>query len=339
MLDERKFRILQAVIDDYIMTATPVGSRAVSRKSGVGYSPATIRNDMSDLEELGYLDQPHISSGRVPSAKAYRLYVDQLMRQVELDPNESERIKAHFAQRAREVESVIRSAASVLSDVTRYTSVVVTPRVEHMRIRNVQLVPVSEGAALMIVVTSAGIVKDSVIRVPENLTAEHLFRISQMLTEQLRDLPLSEVRAQFSKILRDMGSHRRMLASIMDVLENQLAIRQEAEVVVGGSSNMLAYPEYSDIDKARNFLAILESKERLYPLLRRAGTLEFTVRIGPENDLPEMRDASLVTASYRVGEGTVGTIGVIGPTRMDYARVMAVLDLVGRSLSELLSGK
>ena len=184
-LDERKFLILQAIIDDYITTAMPVGSRTISRKAGVGFSPATIRNEMSDLEELGYLAQPHTSAGRVPSYKAYRLYVDKLLKAGQLSGEERQKIAQHMQTRSRQVETVIRRAARVLSDATKYTSVVVAPHIGSLRIRHVQIVPVSSGTAMLIIVTSAGIVKDAVINIPEGLSADHLYGISRMLTERL----------------------------------------------------------------------------------------------------------------------------------------------------------
>ena len=169
-MDERKFLILQAIIDDYISTAMPVGSRTISRKSGVGFSPATIRNEMSDLEELGYLAQPHTSAGRIPSLKAYRLYVDQLMKVANLSEEDSRHINDHLNRRTSQTEEVIRSAAKALSDATHYTSVIVSPQLNTLRIRNLQMVPVSDTLALMVIVTNAGIVKDTVIRIPEGIS-------------------------------------------------------------------------------------------------------------------------------------------------------------------------
>ena len=201
-LDERKYLILQAIIDDYIMTAMPVGSRTISRKSGVGFSPATIRNEMSDLEELGYLAQPHTSAGRVPSYKAYRLYVDHLMKTSKLTSDEREQMHEHLVSRSKQVEGVIRSAANVLSDATKYTSVIVAPKLGTLRIKHVQLVPVAERTALMIIVTTAGIVKDAVIRVPEELDADDLYGISRILTQRLSDQPLEGVRQAFADLLR-----------------------------------------------------------------------------------------------------------------------------------------
>ena len=337
-LDERKYLILQAIIDDYIMTAMPVGSRTISRKAGVGYSPATIRNEMSDLEELGYLDQPHTSAGRVPSNKAYRLYVDHLMKTVKLSPDERERMHEHLVDKSKRVENVIRSAADVLSDATKYTSVIVAPKLGTLRIKHVQLVPVADRTALMIIVTSAGIVKDAVIRVPEGLDADDLYSISRMLTQKLADKPLEAVRQAFSEMLRNAEQSRKLLGETLSVIEQKLENGGDAsDVVIGGSANLLEYPEYSDVNKARNFLAVLESKDTVRRLLSRDGGMEITIRIGPENQMPELNDCSIVTASYRVGDHSSGTLGIIGPTRMNYNRVISVLDFMGRALSDVLS--
>ena len=337
-LDERKYLILQAIIDDYILTAMPVGSRTISRKSGVGYSPATIRNEMSDLEELGYLDQPHTSAGRVPSNKAYRLYVDHLMKTVKLTNDERERMHDHLVAKSKQVEGVIRSAAGVLSDATKYTSVIVAPKLGTLRIKHVQLVPVAEKTALMVIVTNVGIVKDALIRVPEGMDADDLYSISRMLTEKLADKPLEAVRQAFSELLRNAEQNRKLLGETLQVIEKRLEDGGDAsDVIVGGPANMLEYPEYSDVNKARSFLAVLESKDTLRKLLGRDGGMEISIRIGPENQLPALNDCSIVTASYRVGDHSSGTLGIIGPTRMNYNRVISVLEFMGRALSDVLS--
>lgn len=338
-LDTRKFMILQAIIDDYIMTAMPVGSRTISRKSGVGYSPATIRNEMSDLEELGYLAQPHTSAGRIPSNKAYRLYVDRLLRLEGISEEEKMRIDRYMHSRSQQVEELIRAAANVLSDATQYTAVIVAPQIQTLRIKRVQLVPVTENTALMIVVTSAGIVKDTAIRVPEGITSEHLFRLSEMLTEQLAEHTLSEVRQIFAQMFRDLSTHRRLLGGVMQAMEEELMESAPEDIVVGGVTKMLNYPEYNDVEKAKGILSIFESRDRLAGLLKRSGGMEITIRIGPENEIEELKDCSLVTATYRVGHHGSGTLGIIGPTRMNYRRVLTVMDYMGNVISNLLSGE
>lgn len=338
-LDDRKYLILQAIIDDYISTAMPVGSRTISRKSGVGFSPATIRNEMSDLEELGYLDQPHTSAGRVPSDKAYRLYVDHLLKVGKISEDESERMHETIQARSAQVDGVIRSAAQVLADATQYTSVIVAPKLGTLRIKHIQLVPVADCTALMIIVTNFGIVKDAVIHVPDGLDADDLYSISRMLTQRLANKPLEAVRQTFSELLRDSDNNRRLMGETLRVIERKLEAEDSAEVVIGGGSKLLNYPEYSDVQKAKSFLAVLESKDKLRRLIGREGGMEVTIRIGAENDVPEMSDCSIVTARYRVGDQSGGTLGIIGPTRMNYNRVIPVLEFMSQAMSEILSNR
>ncbi|HIT68918.1 MAG TPA: heat-inducible transcription repressor HrcA [Candidatus Aphodomonas merdavium] len=333
-MDERKLRILQAIIDDYITTAVPVGSRTISKKYGIGgLSSATIRNEMSDLEELGYLDQPHTSAGRVPSLKAYRLYVEKLLHGTPKLPQDAvEQLLHHFDNRTRQVEDVIRSAAQAISDVTRYTAVVTAPQAEAPRVRHIQFVPVSEGVALMVLVTDAGIVRDNVIRVDALLTAEDLFEIGRMLTAELQGLTVEESRARLAELSTRYSEHRAMFEDVVDVVDRA----ETKEVMVGGRSNILHYPEYSDAEKARAVLSVLDKREKIMQLMRSAPQMVFTIRIGEETGMPETSNCSVVTMNYRIGNETTGTIGVIGPTRMDYARVIPVLDYMGRALGKLM---
>ena len=337
-MDERKFRILQAIIDDYILTAVPVGSRTISRKYETGLSSATIRNEMSDLEELGYLDQPHVSAGRIPSAKAYRLYVDQLLQSGRLRTDSAEDIRAYFAGRSRQMEDVIDRAAEALSQLTNYTSVVLQPTGPQPRISRVQLVPVSDRAALVVMVTDVGVVRDTVVDTPPELDADTLYAISRMLTEQLNGLTLREAAARLPRL----GSNVRVGGEMLSELSAALGEREEHHrpyVRVRGASNMLSYPEYSDAEKARGLLSVLEARDQLARIMGQHGDVAFTVRIGPETGVPEMSDCSIVTATYSTRSGRQGTLGVIGPTRMQYSRVLSVLGLMGQQLSELFGSE
>ncbi|NLV58965.1 MAG: heat-inducible transcription repressor HrcA [Clostridiales bacterium] len=335
-IDERKFRILQAIIDDYILTAIPVGSRTISKKYETSLSSATIRNEMSDLEELGYLDQPHVSAGRVPSPKAYRLYVDQLLRQGKIKALNQESIRAHFHDRARQMEDVIGHAAQVLSSLTHYTALVMSPKGAELRIRNVQLVPVSSTSALVVIVTDRGIMRDAVIRVGEGMDADALYAISRMLTERLSGHILSEARQLLMTGLEETTYKQQLITEISDFINEVEKQNATGKLAVGGSSNILNFPEYSDVEKAKNFLAVLEAKDKLLQLLEQNMEMAVTVRIGPETGIPELSDCSLVTASYRLGNQTQGTIGVIGPTRMHYSQVLGILTGMGEQLSHLL---
>ncbi len=335
-MDERKFRILQAIIDDYILTAVPVGSRTISKKYDMGLSSATIRNEMSDLEELGYLDQPHVSAGRIPSAKAYRLYVDQLLQSGVIHADTSDAIRAHFRGRRRQMEDVIDRAAQVLSSLTNYTAVVLPPSGPQPRIRNIQLVQVSGNSALVVIVTDAGIVRDTVVPMPRELDADTLYTISRSLTGELQGMTLAEASARMPQIMARMKENEALLSSLTSFFGESGEQPANPHVAVGGTSNMLFYPEYSDIEKARSFLSLMETRDKLASIIAQQGDVAFTVRIGPETGVPEMSDCSIVTATYSTRNGRQGTIGVIGPTRMQYSRVLSVLSTMGRQLSELL---
>ncbi len=335
-MDARKFRILQAIIDDYILTAIPVGSRTISKKYETGLSSATIRNEMSDLEELGYLDQPHVSAGRVPSTKAYRLYVDQLLREGKLQTGDMSGIRDHFLSRARQMEDVIGHAAQVLSSLTHYTGLVMTPKAGEMKIRNLQLVPVSSTAALVVIVTDSGIVRDAVIRIGSDMDADALYAISRMLTENLTGHTLSEARQIMAASTGNIQRRNQMVTSISELIGEVEQQQTKAKLAVVGTSNILNFPEYSDVEKAKSFLSVLEGKEKLLGILEQKQDMAFTVRIGPETGIPELKDCSLVTATYRLGDNNEGTIGVIGPTRMQYGHVLGVLSAMGDILTQLL---
>ena len=333
-MDERKFRILQAIIDDYILTAVPVGSRTISKKYDMGLSSATIRNEMSDLEELGYLDQPHVSAGRVPSPKAYRLYVDQLLRSGRITTDSEAAVRGHFAGRMRQMEDVIDHAAQVLSSLTRYTAVVLPPTGVQPRIRTLQLVPVSANSALVVVVTDSGVVRDTVIRVSEQLDGDTLYTISKALTAELAGKTLAEAAEHLPAMSARLREGEQLLHGLDAFLQETNEKAGRGHVAIGGTSNMLSYPEYNDMEKARAFLALMETRDKLASIIAQQGTMAFTVRIGPETGVPEMADCSIVTATYSTGSGQ-GTIGVIGPTRMQYSRVLSVLGTMGHQLSEL----
>ena len=332
-IDARKERILRAIIDDYVLTAMPVGSRTISRKYETNLSSATIRNEMSDLEELGYLAQPHVSAGRVPSHKAYRLYVDQLLGRSSMEEDLAAR--QYFSQRVRQMEDVITSAAQAISEITRYTAVVMMPKQLDLRVSCLQLVPMPRGNALLVIVTDTGAIQDTVIKVSEQLDGDALYAISRSLTERLAGRTLQEVQEMLGAYARMMGSDARVLEGIASLAAQMEKQSATDTLTVGGSHNILNYPEYSDVEKARSFLSVLEEKDRLLSLLSQSESA-FTVRIGPETGIDEMMDCSVVTASYQVGAGHRGAIGVIGPTRMPYEKVLSALGAIGNALTEML---
>lgn len=336
-LIDRKYRILQAIIDDYILTALPVGSRTISRKYEQKLSSATIRNEMSDLEELGYLDSPHTSAGRIPSNKAYRLYVDQMLRPMPLSVEETAFISRCFERRMHQVEDLSMRIAKALSSMTHYTTAVMTrnPRAEQV-LSHLQLVPVSDRRVLLILVTRSGAVRQSVLELGARIAPDELYAVSRILSQQLEGLTLSVLPGALSRLA---GNEESGVQAIVRAMIDQQPEEAQSDVValaVGGRSNLLSFPEYSDVDKAKALLSVLETREKVVSLLSNNGEMEISVRIGPETGMEETKDCSVVTASYRLSDGRVNTIGLIGPTRMQYGKVLSVLGEVGRSLTEIM---
>lgn len=331
-LDERKFRILQAIIDDYISTAMPVGSRTISRKQGMGLSSATIRNEMSDLEELGYLASPHTSAGRIPSYRAYRLYVDQILRVSSLPSSDYTLLRKIFSNRMGQLEDVLASATEALSELTDYTSVMIAPQVS--TIKRIQLVPLTDITALMITITDEGVHKEATIRIPDGITPDHLYAVSAVLTEKISGHTAAELPAVMQEFFSEMRGQRELFQQMMDRLQKQMQ-PDVSSVHVAGAARMLSHPEYNDVDRARSLLSVLETQDQMARLLSQRKGLEFSVAIGPELQAEGMEDCSLVTVSYKVGSG-VGTMGILGPTRMQYGRVLSVLDAMRRVMRETM---
>ena len=339
IMDDRKKRILQAIIDDYIDKAEPVGSRTIARKYELGLSSATIRNEMADLEEMGYLAQPHTSAGRVPSDKGYRLYVDKLMPARSLNSAEIRELRSVVNTRVYELSQLLKQATAVLSNFTRYTSMAVTPKMRSSTIKTVQVVPIEAGKALVIVVNNAGIVRNALIKISEQATSEMLGRISNLLNDKLAGLTFEQADTEGIKTLgREIGVSGDIMQPILDGTADCIYQMGDHEMYVEGSTNILNHPEFKDMDKARQFLSMLDEKTSIcravYDSTRPNG---ITVRIGSENDLSSIRDCSLVTVSYNVSDTMVGTIGIIGPTRMAYNKVISSISYMKKLVSEEIS--
>ncbi len=337
-LNERKLGILKAVVDDYIMTGLPIGSRTLSKKHGIKLSSATIRNEMADLEELGFLVQPHTSAGRIPSQIAYRFYVDRLMEVAKLNTAEANKIKSYFTERMAEVEQVIEKAAKALSDTTHHISMVLRPQLKKSLIRRIQLVKLTERKAILLIVTNAGLVSDTVISVPEGINISHIEMISNMLTEKLSGKTLDEAESDLSHCIEEnVCNNSDFISDIINAIDTSVEPHGERAIVLGGTQNIIDYPEYMSIDKAKNLLALLETKDMLYDMMKKATSFEFSITIGNENEAQELFDMSVVTATYKIGGKPLGSFGVIGPTRMDYSRIVSILGYVSNSLNGILS--
>ncbi len=337
-LGARKLQILQAIVDDYIISAEPVGSRTIAKKYGIGISSATIRNEMADLEEMGYLEQPHTSAGRIPSDKGYRLYVDRLMKTRGLSISEANYIKDLYDKKTRQIEQVIFQTSKILSDITDYTAVILGPQLNQVLVKHIQLVPIGNHCALLVIVTNAGIIKDAIVDIPEGVNGDYLHRISNMLNDLFRDQNLGGITLEpMLKMQEGMIQNREFFNSLVDAFTESIGVLDTREVYLGGTTNIFKFPEYHDIIKAKEFLDLLEQKDLLYDLLARNDGKGVSVTIGEENRHQELRDYSVVTATYSVGGRTLGTLGIIGPTRMEYSKAISVMDFMGKTLSSYLT--
>lgn len=337
-IDERKSRVLQAIIQDYVLTAEPVGSRTLARKYRFGLSPATIRNEMSDLEELGFLEQPHTSAGRVPSNRGYRYFVDRLMEAHDLGPTEEEQIEHAFQRRVHEIDTLIQHTARLLSEATHYASIVSGPRVRQSALQHLQILPLPGDKAMLVMVTDTGMVENQVIDLPE-VTLLELQQFSDTVSGHLRGLSLEQIGATaLQDLRRQLGKYRALLDQTLEFLRGE----QEAgddRVYIGGTRNMLSQPEFRDVNKVRTLLDVLEQEEAVQDLLGETPPGQgVSIAIGEEIRYREMQDCSVITATYRIGGRTIGRIGVLGPRRMEYAKVAAIVDEVARRLTDTFSG-
>lgn len=331
-------RILQAVTDDYIQTAEPVGSRTIARKYDLGVSPATIRNEMSDLEELGYLEQPHTSAGRVPSDKGYRFYVDQLMDPEVFSAEERDRLREEVVATERAMEHMIHRASRLLSLLTKYTAVVSAPRLSVTVIRRLQLTALDERNILVVLVTDPGFVRTHIVEVPNPVDETTLEPLEEWLNRHLVGKSLKELGRGLLAELREEMARTRLYTAVVDLIAETLGGRSEDRVYLDGTLYLFEQPEFKDVERAKNLIGFLEHEENLAAILSElAGSSGTRVSIGRENRQAEIQDCSFVTATYRVGGHVVGAVGLIGPTRLDYARAVAAVELMADSLSDVLT--
>ena len=335
-LNERKQRILHAVVTDYIQTAEPVGSRSISRHHQMNISAATIRNEMADLEELGFLKQPYTSAGRIPSQQGYRFYVDGLMDAAQLAPQELEYLADVFnqLQKMREIDQVIQQTAKVLSIMTSYTSLVMGPQFRRSAFKQMRLIPLDEERALVVLLTDTGYIKNKVIDLPQSLSSDELARIVSYLNGQLAGQTISSLSAtRLQKMRSDLYVRIELLDHLLLLLD-ECSAEGESRVFLGGTSNILNQPEFKDVEKVRHLLTLFEQGERLSFILE-SSVSGVSIRIGTENALTEMNDCSLVTATYHLHDQPVGAIGVLGPTRMEYSKVITIIEHIAGQLNGL----
>lgn len=337
-LSDRKKAILQAIIEDYIATAEPVGSRNIAKNHDLGLSAATIRNEMADLEEMGYLDKPHTSAGRIPSEMGYRFYVDSLMHRYSLTIDEIANLQNSMDRKYNQLENVVSEISDIISKVTNYPAIVEMPMAQSSRIRNIKMMLIEQGRVLIVVVTDAGVVRNRHMQVDDSLDYEIVDSISEFLSTQLTGLTAEDfTAARLMLIYEAMPSYGALLRTVVEFVLDCLG-NSTNRVYVGGAANILNNPEFEDISRAREFLSFIDRRENVSQMLNLLGDGQesISIKIGSENGVEAMRDTSLVVANYSVGDKLHGKIGIIGPKRMNYARVVSSLELINDRLSEIL---
>ena len=339
-LNERKLKILKAVIQNYLETGEPVGSRTISKYTDLNLSSATIRNEMADLEELGYIVQPHTSAGRIPSDKGYRLYVDMLMQDKEQEVTE---IKEQMLEKADKMDQLLKQAARVLANSTNYATMVSAPVSAKNRLKFIQLSQVDEEQLIAVIVLEGNIVKNQILKVDEELDSETLLKLNMLLNTTLNGMAIDQITlGLIAKLKEQAGIHSGVISDVLDAVANVIQLEQDMEIYTCGATNIFRYPELSDKQSAQEIISAFEEKQQLSELVTQTLSSDskgIQVYIGNETPVQNMKDCSVVTATYELGEGMQGTIGIIGPKRMDYERVMDTLKTLQTELDTIFHKK
>ena len=325
-LDERKKKILKAIIQTYLETGEPVGSRTISKYADLNLSSATIRNEMADLEDLGYIIQPHTSAGRIPSDKGYRWYVDTLMEEKEQEVTE---IKEQMLQKADKMDQLLKQAAKVLAANTNYATMISAPTYNRNKLKFIQLSQVDENQIIAVIVMDGNIIKNKIVTVGENLGNETLLKLNMLLNTNLNGMSIEEINlGMIARLKEQAGIHSEVISDVLDAVANVIQV-DDLEIYTSGATNIFKYPELSDKQSAQEIISAFEEKQQLASLVTQTLSEEenkgIQVYIGNETPIQNMKDCSVVTATYELGEGMQGTIGIVGPKRMDYEHVMTTL--------------
>ena len=336
-LDDRKLKILQAIIRNYLETGEPVGSRTISKYTDLNLSSATIRNEMADLEELGYIVQPHTSAGRIPSDKGYRLYVDHMMIEKEREVNE---MKEMLLEKEDKMDHLLKQVAKVLANNTNYATMISAPAVHHNKLKFIQLSRVDEKQLLAVIVVEGNMIRNNILHVDEALDDETLLKLNMLLNTSLNGLSIGEINlGMIANMKQKAGIHSQIISDVIDAVAEAIRADEDLEIYTSGANNIFKYPELSDGNKASEIISAFEEKRQLTELVQETLSDEkntgIQVYIGEETPMSTMKDCSVVTATYELGSGMKGTIGVIGPKRMDYEKVVDALKNLKHQMDKL----
>lgn len=336
-LDERKTKILQAVIRNYLETGEPVGSRTISKYTDLNLSSATIRNEMADLEEMGYILQPHTSAGRIPSDKGYRFYVDAMMAEKEREVVE---MKEMLLERQDKMEMLLKQVAKVVAQNTQYAAMISAPQTHGNKVKFIQLSRVDAGQILAVIVVEGNVIKNNILPVTEELSDETLLKLNILFNTHLNGLSIGEISlGMISAMKQQAGIHSDIVSEVIDAVAEAIKAEEDLEIYTSGTNNIFKYPELADHSRASELINTFEEKQLLSSLVQNTLTDEqstgIQVYIGDETPVQSMKDCSVVTATYELAEGMRGTIGIIGPKRMDYDKVVGTLRTLQNQLDEL----
>ncbi len=335
-MDERKERILRAIIQDYIGSAEPVGSRTIARKYDLGVSPATIRNEMADLEMLGYLEHIHTSSGRIPSSKGYRFYVEDLLPPPDLGAEDKARIERWYRERVRRIEEVFQETARLISRLTRNLSFVLAPQMAQAAFRCLQFLPLDPRRAIAVLMTDAGFVENRIVAIPDGATFEDFQRMARVINDCLAGKTLDAISAATMKrIHREVGDAALYEAAV-EIIHRALDTEQRERLYLGGTTELMEQPEFHDVERVKEILLMLEEEELLKDILHAHQGEGLQVSIGQENSYRGLQDCSVITATYHLDGALLGTIAVLGPTRMEYGKTMTLLGYMNSHLSDVV---
>ncbi|AFV12307.1 heat-inducible transcription repressor HrcA [Thermacetogenium phaeum DSM 12270] len=339
-LNARKRQVLEAIVESHIETAEPVSSRTIARKYHLGVSPATIRNEMADLEEMGLIEQPHTSAGRIPSQPGYRYYVDELMKKRRLTPREERLIRAIFAQKARVWAKLIQRTIKTVKQMTDYLIMLSGPQLEYAALKKVKIIPLLPDNALVVIVAETGWIETRVIELPSEMASEDLQRIEAVFNTHFSGLTFPEIsRTILESVYDELLRQRKAVDRILEIIEAVLQEEYGDALYLGGTQNILKQPEYRNLNELYNILNLIEEEDTLRSILLDTASNQITVKIGQELNCEMAKNYSVVTSVYTIGGKAVGAFGLLGPVRMDYARAIAIVEYITQTLSEVLTAE
>lgn len=327
MLNNRKKRILQAIVDEYVDTAEPVSSGAITKKHGIDFSSATIRNEMAELEKEGYLDKVHTSSGRVPSAKGYRLYVDELLKEQNLTLEETKYIKEKLEIKVNEIEELTKITTNTLSEITHYTTVAIGPKNNSQLIEEMKFVLLGSRMLMCVIVTDGGLIKEAIIKFDEDIKEEQVQNLNYIFNAKLKGKPFEKIDKPIEEyIFSELNYSVEVIKTIIEQINK--VIEAEEELYYEGANKAFEQPEFQNVQMARNFINILDKKDLFIDLLNSEFTDDINVYIGDDDAEDGLKDFSVITFKQKINDKEMGTIGIIGPKRMDYSKVISVMKYI-----------